>query len=203
TPTHTCTNQGINKGCSDAYGANLGCQYLDITGVPPGNYTLRVTLDPFGRIPELNEANNVATLAVTIPGGSRADTCAGATTIPPAGGTFTGTTSGTGSLAGSCGSSGPSPENIYVWTPPTSGTATIQTCGPGTNFDTVVYVRSGSCAGTEVTCNDDAPCTIAGGSGRGSRVTPTVTAGQAGPDIPRRLPGGARTHSPRAAPPAT
>ena len=65
-PVYTCTNQGITAGCSDLYGANLGCQYLDITGVPSGTYTLRVTIDPFGRIPELAEANNVAQQSVTI-----------------------------------------------------------------------------------------------------------------------------------------
>src|SRR5262249_56560589 len=46
-----------------------------------------------------------------------------------------------------------------------------------TNFDTVLYVRSGSCTGAEMACNDDA-CAIAGGTSHGSRVTPTVTAGQ-------------------------
>src|SRR6185436_6914148 len=65
-PLYTCTNQGISAGCSDLYGANLGCQYLDITDVPSGNYVLRVTIDPFGRISELSESNNVAQQSVTI-----------------------------------------------------------------------------------------------------------------------------------------
>src|SRR5207247_8033727 len=57
---------------------------------------------------------------------------------------------------------------------------TIQTCGAGTTFDTVLYLRSGSCAGgLEVAagCNDDA-CFNAIGLFRASRLTPTVTAGQ-------------------------
>src|SRR5439155_21137997 len=65
-------------------------------------------------------------------------------------------------------------------TPAVSGTATIQTCGAGTTFDTVLYLRSGSCAGgPEVAtgCNDDA-CFNATGLYRASRLTPTVTAGQ-------------------------
>src|SRR5205823_882281 len=56
-----------------------------------------------------------------------------------------------------------------------------QTCGAGTTFDTVLYLRSGSCAGgPEVAagCNDDA-CANATGLNRASRLTPTVTAGQA------------------------
>jgi hypothetical protein len=38
------------------------------------------------------------------------------------------------------------------------GAAQVSTCsGSGTSYDTVVYVRSGSCtAGAEVACNDDA-----------------------------------------------
>src|SRR5437764_72428 len=107
--------------------------------------------------------------------------CSSPTVIPAPGGTFSGTTSGTSVLAGSCGSSGDSPERVYQWTPTVSGTATIQTCGAGTSFDTVLYLRSGVCAsGPEMAagCNDDA-CANASGLFRASRITPTVTAGQA------------------------
>src|SRR5436189_4171097 len=102
------------------------------------------------------------------------------TVLPAQGGTFGGATSGTSALAGSCGSSGTAPEQVFQWTPAVSGTATIQTCGAGTNFDTVLYMRSGTCAsGPEVAagCNDDA-CLNATGLNRSSRLTPTVTAGQ-------------------------
>src|SRR5439155_520144 len=106
--------------------------------------------------------------------------CSSPTVIPAPGGTFSGTTSGTSALAGSCGRSGESPERVYQWTPTVSGTATIQTCGAGTSFDTVLYLRSGVCAsGPEMAagCNDDA-CANATGLNRASRITPTVTAGQ-------------------------
>src|SRR5438874_6462 len=109
-----------------------------------------------------------------------AGSCTSPTVISAQGGTFTGTTSGTSLLAGSCGSSGTSPEQVFQWTPTVSGTATIQTCGAGTNFDTVLYIRNGSCAtGSELPggCNDDA-CTNSTGLLRASRLTPTVTAGQ-------------------------
>ncbi len=65
-PVYTCVEQGISAGCSDVYGYMLGCQYLDVTGIPAGNYLLRVTLDPLNLIPELSDGNNVATRAVTI-----------------------------------------------------------------------------------------------------------------------------------------
>src|SRR5437773_2042869 len=109
-----------------------------------------------------------------------AGSCGSPTVIPAQGGTFSGATSGTNALAGSCGASGTAPEQVFQWTPAASGTATIQTCGAGTNFDTVLYLRSGTCAsGPEMAagCNDDA-CTNATGLNRASRLTPTVTAGQ-------------------------
>jgi len=43
----------------------------------------------------------------------------------------------------------------------------------------VLYVRSGSCAGGEVACNDDTPgCGTASGPYHGSTVSLGVTAGQ-------------------------
>ena len=46
--------------------------------------------------------------------------------------------------------------------------ATLETCGSG--FDTVVYLRTGGCTGTQVACNDDT-CAYQ------SQITPMVTAG--------------------------
>ncbi len=129
----------------------------------------------------------IATLGALLPGAAFAQsttttTLAGAcnnpTVIPAQGGTFSGTTSGTSSQAGSCGNSGSSPERVFQWTPTVSGTATIETCGAGTSFDTVLYMRSGLCASaSEVGCNDDA-CSNSTGLFRASRLTPAVTAGQ-------------------------
>ena len=91
------------------------------------------------------------TTTTTLPGD-----CSNPTVIPAQGGTFSGTTSGSSLLAGSCGSSGDSPERVFQWTPAVSGTATIQTCGDGTHFDTVLYLSGGVCANSpEVACNDD------------------------------------------------
>src|SRR3989442_3964241 len=106
--------------------------------------------------------------------------CSSPTVIPAPGGTFSGTTSGPGAVAGSGGRSGESPEQVFRWTPTVSGTATIQTGGAATTFDTVLYLRSGVCSGgPEVAagCNDDT-CPNATGLFRASRITPTVTPGQ-------------------------
>ena len=180
TPQYTCSYQGISAGCADVYGSQLGCQYLDITGIAPGNYTLRVTADPFARISELDEGDNVVSTPVTIPGpGTNA--CTTPVVIPAAGGVVDGTTSGGSTQSGTCANTGSAPEKVFQWTPSVSGAATIQTCAASnTNFDTVLYLRTGSCqSGGEVTCNDDiAGCATSTGSGQGSRITPTVTAGQ-------------------------
>jgi hypothetical protein len=99
----------------------------------------------------------------------RCQPCA-STTIPAQGGSFFGTTSGPSSFnpPSGCAYSAGAPEQVYEWTPATSGLATIRTCG--SSFDTVLYVRQGSCTGPTVACNDDY-------CGVQSRVTPFVTAG--------------------------
>jgi hypothetical protein len=121
-----------------------------------------------------NGAKGNFTLKVTPPAG----TCASPFTIPPEGGSFFGTTNGTSALTGTCGQTGTSPERVFQWTPAQSGAATIETCGSGTTFDTIVYMRNGSCtAGVQVGCNDDA-CANLSGLNRASRFTINVTAGQ-------------------------
>jgi hypothetical protein len=68
---YACDNQGISVGWEDVYGSQLDCQWLDVTNVAPGNYTLRVTINPQRAdgsylFPELDYANNVAVAPVTI-----------------------------------------------------------------------------------------------------------------------------------------
>jgi hypothetical protein len=91
---------------------------------------------------------------------------------------MTGTTTGTSALA-SCSHTDASPEHVYRWTPSKSGTATIETCGGQTNYDTVLYMSGTACGGAELGCVDDAAdCATATGPSHGSRITATVTAGQ-------------------------
>ncbi len=96
--------------------------------------------------------------------------CSAPVVIPPDGGTFGGATSGTSQYTGTCAGAGP--ERAYEWTPSASGTAVIDTCGSA--FDTVLYIREGSCGtGAQIACDDDsAPCPPFK-----SRLTPTVQAG--------------------------
>ena len=42
---YTCFNQGLSVGWSDTYRANLDCQWIDVTDVAPGSYTLRMDIN--------------------------------------------------------------------------------------------------------------------------------------------------------------
>lgn len=64
---YTCSNQGIQAGWADVYSSNLSGQWIDITGVPAGNYVLEITMDPMNVIDETDETNNTGRLNVTIP----------------------------------------------------------------------------------------------------------------------------------------
>lgn len=61
-----CGNQGISVGWADVYSRSLDCQWVDITGVPAGTYTLEVEVNPDALIDELDLTNNLWTTQVTI-----------------------------------------------------------------------------------------------------------------------------------------
>jgi hypothetical protein len=71
-PRYTCDFQGISVGWADTYANGLTCQYIDLTGLAPGRYTLRVTVNPDRVFPELTYDNNVAEAVVDIPVAHRA-----------------------------------------------------------------------------------------------------------------------------------
>jgi hypothetical protein len=68
---YTCADQGISAGWSDVYASYLDCQWIDVTGVPPGRYVLRVTINGGENgdhaFAESDYRDNVATVPVTIP----------------------------------------------------------------------------------------------------------------------------------------
>lgn len=102
-------------------------------------------------------------------------TCAGATVIPPEGGVIDGTTSGgTAGFGSTCGFDVFAPERLFVWTPSVAHLATIETCGGATDYDTTLYVRSGTCLAPDLACNDDG---ATAGCGLASRVTVDVLPG--------------------------
>ncbi|MDI7267887.1 MAG: hypothetical protein QME96_07825, partial [Myxococcota bacterium] len=86
-------------------------------------------------------------------------------------GNYDGTTVGQGNdSAGACGGSG-APDYMYYFGLCGARGVTATTCNAQTNFDTVIYFRSGNCdAASEVACNDNNPlCAV-------STLRSTVTA---------------------------
>jgi hypothetical protein len=67
TERYDCDDQGISRGWEDNYDASLDCQWVDVTDVAPGDYTLRIGINETEAIHELDFTNNVATITVTVP----------------------------------------------------------------------------------------------------------------------------------------
>jgi hypothetical protein len=65
TPYYTCENQGITAGWADSYPNFLPCQWIDITDVAPGAYTLRIRINPTMAFEESDYSNNQLDLPVT------------------------------------------------------------------------------------------------------------------------------------------
>ena len=76
---YNCSNQGIQKGWADVYAATLDCQWIDVTDVPPGHYTLELEVNPDRLLTEADYSNNVASVTFDIPAPSPTPT---ATPLP-------------------------------------------------------------------------------------------------------------------------
>jgi hypothetical protein len=64
---YDCDFQGLSPGWGDDYPAALDGQWVDVTGVPAGDYEVVVTVNPAGRIREHGDAPNVVTVPVHLP----------------------------------------------------------------------------------------------------------------------------------------
>lgn len=174
---YDCANQGIQRGWADVYSSSLPCQWIDITGLPPGDYIIEMEIDPENRIAETDENNNLTRIPVRID-----DPCSG----PPPNDNFTGgqiiplrtaivaansecatKQAGEPNHAGNSGG-----HSVWFrWTAPNTGTLTVST--EGSSFDTVLAVYRGTTlnALTIVAADDD------GGPGVTSLISTQVTAG--------------------------
>ncbi|KZC03737.1 Lysyl oxidase like protein 2B [Dufourea novaeangliae] len=62
-PRYKCANygdQGISVNCSDVYKHNIDCQWVDISELPPGQYTFKVAVNPEFKVGEMSFDNNAA-----------------------------------------------------------------------------------------------------------------------------------------------
>lgn len=70
---YVCSNQGITSGWADVYGKELDGQWIDITGVPEGDYIVRVTINAAGSFDEGEDRHpNVAEVPIHLPPPGRA-----------------------------------------------------------------------------------------------------------------------------------
>jgi hypothetical protein len=70
---YNCGNQGIHAGWMDIYGRHLDCQYIDITGVPPGRYRIRAQINVERVVVESDYADNETFYTIDIPAPPTAD----------------------------------------------------------------------------------------------------------------------------------
>ncbi|KAF4082618.1 hypothetical protein AMELA_G00153720 [Ameiurus melas] len=58
---YACTahTQGLSPGCYDTYNADIDCQWIDITDVKPGNYILKISVNPSYQVQESDYSNNI------------------------------------------------------------------------------------------------------------------------------------------------
>jgi hypothetical protein len=72
-PESTLDRQGISVGWADVYGRSLDGQWIDLAGIPDGQYWLEITIDPRELIAESDETNNTTHVKVILKG-NRANT---------------------------------------------------------------------------------------------------------------------------------
>jgi hypothetical protein len=179
---YNCNFQGIQAGWGDIYYAGLPCQYIDITGVPAGNYTLKITVNPDGLIAESDTNNNVTLVPVTVP--QTGQTCLrGPFNDNFANGMTVTNTPFTFSEFNDCATKEPLEPNHagdpgghsvwFNWTPRADQLAVVTT--KRSDFDTLLAVYTGSSYLdlTLVASNDD----IVPGSWPQSQVSFAATAG--------------------------
>lgn len=180
TSKYNCSNNGLQAGWSDVYSQNLDCQFVDITGVPSGNYYLQMTVNPDALLTEANLGNNTVLVPVNIPptncltapANDAFDSALWVTESP-----FTATEfnncatkqSGEPNHAGNAGG-----HSIWFnWTPVSNHIAVIST--KRSSFDTTLAVYTGNAVNalTAVASNDD----IVAGVNKQSQVSFSAIAG--------------------------
>jgi len=174
---YNCGNQGIQTGWGDLYNSTLDGQWIDITGLPDGNYTIELEVNPQGIIQESDYSNNITTVPISI-GNPFApplnDNFASAGTLSGGFSSEPGTTANATKEPGEPDHAGNSGGHSvwYKWTALSTKSVTIDTIG--SSFDTLLAVYTGNSVGalSLVASNGDI-----GPGDLQSRVTFSATAG--------------------------
>lgn len=160
---YTCGNQGIQKGWGDVYDSSLDGQWIDITDVPDGNYTLEMEVNPQRTLAESNYDNNITRIPITLgSAGPANDNFAAAQGLSGSSASVSGANvnateeTGEPNHAGNAGGH----SVWYFWTAPSSRTVTVDTVGSSFNTLLAVYTGSSVSSLTTVASNDDISSTI-------------------------------------------
>jgi hypothetical protein len=178
TALYSCTDQGIQVGWGDLYDSTLDGQWIDVTGLPNGNYTMELEANPQGIIQEANYSNNVIHVPIQI-GNPNApplnDNFASAQALLGGFATVPGNTANATKEAGEPNHAGNAGGHSiwFTWTAPSTKAVTIDTINSSFNTLLAVYTGNAVNALTLVVSNDD----IAPGFQQ-SRVTFNATAGK-------------------------
>jgi hypothetical protein len=62
--------QGISVGWADLYDFNTSGQAIDVTGLPDGDYNLKIQVDPYNRLRESDELDNTSSRTVRLSAGT-------------------------------------------------------------------------------------------------------------------------------------
>jgi hypothetical protein len=174
---YNCGNQGIQAGWGDLYDSTLDGQWIDITGLPDGNYTIEIEANPQGIIQESNYANNITQVPIAI-GNPNApplnDNFANAEALPGSFSSVPGITVNATKEPGEPNHAGnPGGHSVwYQWTALDTKAVTIDTLGSSFNTLLAVYTGSSLSGLSVVAGNDDIGPGILQ-----SRVTFSATAG--------------------------
>jgi len=131
---YDCSNQGISQGWADNYYSGLPCQWIDITDVAPGSYSLQIAVNQTHALTESNYDNDIATVPVTIAADGPVD------------------------VTGACTASAAPVERDCSWQVATTGAS----CVPGATVSIACGAAcgGGACTGDPVMriCDGSAPC---------------------------------------------
>jgi subtilisin-like proprotein convertase family protein len=175
---YSCNNQGIQVGWGDLYDSTLDGQWIDITGLPDGNYVIEVEANPLGIIQESNYGNNLVQVPISI----------GNPNAPPLNDNFANSQALLGGFSSVVGNNANATKEAgepnhagnagghslwYSWNAPSTKSVTIDTMSSSFNTLLAVYTGSSVSSLSAVASNDD----IVAGSTLQSRVTFNATAG--------------------------